>query len=194
MKPKTVESLMVLVIALVVFSPTTSWAQYFSIQSFSGRYLQAHKDNGETHASNDKRGDEETWIIVWADSSKTTVAIQNASNGRYLSMREADCIPASATQVGAWEKWRIEDAGNGWVHIHSARTDYDRYLAANAPGDDTTCGGEVASQIKAGSTNWQIKSHSTTADGGGGGPDIVGILNTASQVLQAVVAIAGAAG
>jgi hypothetical protein len=178
-------------VALALFSPAVLSAQYFAIQSFSGSYLQAHQDNGETHASNKHRGDEETWIIVWSDNTKTTVAIQNVSNGHWLAMRGGDCTPAKDTELGPWQKWKIEDAGNGWVHIHSARTDYDRYLAANQPGKNTSCGGEVASNLKADSTLWKISTRTTPSEPGGG-PDIIGILETAAKVLGAVVTVAGA--
>jgi hypothetical protein len=192
MQPTMRACLMVLAIAIVLSSPAMAYAQYFAIQSVSGAYLQAHQDNGETHASNNHRGDEETWVIVWSDNTKKTVAIQNVSNGHWLAMREGDCTPAKDTVLGPWQKWKIEDAGNGWVHIHSARTDYDRYLAANQPRKDTSCGGEVASNIKADSTLWKISTRTTPSDPGGG-LDIGTILDTATKVLGAVLTVAAAA-
>lgn len=165
--------------------PTLSNAQFFSITSSYGHYLQAHTE-GEMHASNDHRGNEETWVIIFADRQRNTFALKNARTGHFLSFQNNGCLRADRTAVGPWEQFFIEDAGNGWVRFRTARTDVVGTLATNGPGDDTACGGEVAINNNASSDVWTVRSHSTAEDPGGG-PDLGQVLSTAAQIAGVVV-------
>lgn len=178
---------LLLAIAIVAI-PSFSHAQFFSITSSYGRYLQAHTD-GEMHASNDHRGNEETWIILFADQQRNTYALKNARTGRFLSFQNDGCLRADRAAVGPWEKFFIEDAGNGWVRFRTARTDVVGTLATNGPGDDTGCGGEVAINNNAASDVWAVKSHSTAEDPGGG-LDIGQVLKTVADIAGVVVQVA----
>jgi hypothetical protein len=179
--------LMTIALAVIVF-PLAAHAQYFSFQSTFGHYLQAYT-NGVTHASNDSRGDEETWIVLKADTSRGTYAIKNARTGQYLSYQEGGCFRANRDRIGPWEQFLFEDAGNGWLHIRSARTDYPALIGTNQAKNDTSCGGEVKGDQ--GSLEWTVKSHATAADSGGG-VDIVKVLSTAAEVAKVVTTVASA--
>jgi len=142
------------------------------------------------HASNDHRGNEETWIILKADTNRGTYAIKNARTGLYLTYAEGGCFWANRERVGPWEQFFFEDAGNNWLRIRSARTDYPALLGTNQAGDDTSCKGEVKGDQ--GSTEWTIKSQDTVADSGGG-VDVGKVVSTAAQLatlVKAVVALA----
>ncbi len=178
---------------VAVFAPgahAQDGGPWFSFQSTFGHYLQAYTD-GQMHASNDQRGNEETWIILKTDSNRGTYAIKNARTGRYLTYAEAGCFWANRERVGPWEQFFFEDAGNNWIRIRSARTDYRALLGANQAGaDDKTCKGEVKGDQ--GSTEWRIKSHDTVEDSGGG-VDVGKVVSTAAQIanlVKVVVALA----
>ncbi len=177
---------------VAVFAPgahAQNGGPWFSFTSVFGHYLQAYT-NGQMHASNDQRGNEETWIILKTDSSRGTYAIKNARTGRYLTYAEGGCFVANRERVGPWEQFFFEDAGNNLIRIRSARTDYPALLGANQEGTNTSCGGEVKGDQ--GSAEWIIKSHDTVADSGGG-IDVGKLVSTATQLatlVKAVVALA----
>lgn len=65
----------------------------FGFKSVHGRYLQAHPD-GELHASNENRNDEETWILVEIDKINQVYALQNLSTGNFIS-KQGNCARAN---------------------------------------------------------------------------------------------------
>lgn len=161
---------------------------YISLTSpFQNRYLQAHTD-GETHASNDTRHNEETWLLVEIDSSQHIFALRNARNGKYLSVQEADCVRANRDVVGPWEKWYFEKAAtnssDSRYFLRSFRTDFPGYLGTNPPGKDHSCGGEVH-YTRTKDTAWTVTEEPN--DGGTGSlvdlGDIVSIGLTLAQIL-----------
>jgi hypothetical protein len=118
------------------------------IQSAWGAYLQAHLD-GELHASNPKRNEEETWFLISLDPKSKTVALQNWRNHQYLSKHTNGCAPAVATVIGPTETWLLESSRPfGVQNAVIIRNASDRTtLGTNDPGkNDGTCKGEVTSR------------------------------------------------
>lgn len=74
------------------------------IKSTHGRYLQAHTD-GELHASNEHRNEEETWFLVEVDKANHVYALQNWRTGHFMSRNAKGCAPAVSTTLGPNEKW-----------------------------------------------------------------------------------------
>ncbi len=182
-------------------------AQFFSIHSFQGRYLQAYTD-GTTHASNDKRHNEETWRII--PTSNGRYALRNARTSKYLSVQDGNCIRTNRDTVTEWEEFYIEPVSdpNGLTHyfrFRSARQDYQGYLGTNDAGDDyQDCGGEVhyfidheardrvATANTRGRdrvrTHWEIYKESD--DGGSGTSiDIGTLLKTAAELAAALASL-----
>lgn len=140
-----------LVIAGLFLVTSVSFAQglsgRFVVKSVWGHYLQAHKDNGEMHASNDNIGSEETWYIVPVDVAHSIYALQNASNGRYMSKKTNGCAPADSIALTASEKWTfISGVQYGVLNGFAFKAADNTLLGANNAGHDTKCGGEVSAE------------------------------------------------
>ncbi len=124
------------------------------IKSTHDRYLQAHKDNGETHASNSHRNEEETWFLWEVDKAHHIYALQNWSNGKFLSASPSrrgrrgrgtvgGCATASQMALGDSEKWIFEKSPDYANLVSLISVSTHNRLGANGPGHDTNCGGEV---------------------------------------------------
>jgi hypothetical protein len=114
---------------------------------FSSRYLQAHTD-GEMHASNTNRKNEETWVLQKVGSTNDGVyALRNGRTGNYLSLREGreDCPVANRANQADWERWEIVRDPNRQSHEVALKNLHrQQYLGTNPPGNDAPgCGGEV---------------------------------------------------
>jgi hypothetical protein len=136
------------------------------IQSAWGAYLQAHTD-GEMHASNNSRNEEETWFLVQLDQATKEVALQNWRTGRYLRKDRTNikgCARADATVISPTETWRLESGQPfGVQNAVVIRSVADgTILGTNNPGNDDPggCGGEVTSR-----DNWGAP--------GSGAPNII---------------------
>lgn len=114
-----------------------------SLKSVHGRYLQAHT-NGEMHASNTGRNEEETWFLIEVDKANHVYALQNWRTGFFLS-KDGNCGVANRTILGPWEKWTMVSGKSYGIENAVAFKGWDGgYLWTNAPGDDDNdCGGEV---------------------------------------------------
>src|SRR5579863_10615389 len=78
------------------------------VKSSSGRYLQAHSDNGEMHASNSKRNTEETWFFFQIDKDNHHYGLMNWSNGKFMSHPGGtQCAPANAQILTNSETWVV---------------------------------------------------------------------------------------
>jgi hypothetical protein len=183
--------------ALTLIMGNPALAQYVTLTSTYGYFLQAHKDNGETHASNDRRGDEETWVLIKLDGGM--FALRNSSNDKFLSAQEGNCIRANRDAIGLWEKWRIEQAGDGQFRFKSAREDFPGYLGTNPAGEDSPCGGEVHyfltlqghdQEFKNNPDRvlWRIQPWTTKSDGSGF--SLAKVLQTIQQVVSVAIALA----
>jgi hypothetical protein len=125
--------------------------------SSSGRYLQAHTD-GEMHASVESGhvGQEETWYLVEVDKTHNIYALRNYSTNKYMSKdgyKGSECLTTNRPDINLWEKFEIIPGAvfglpANRVAIKSLRD--GTFLGANGPGNDTKCGGEVASGSTAG--------------------------------------------
>lgn len=138
-------------IVLGICAPAYAFAQsnlgMVGIKSVYGRYLQAHTD-GEMHASNEHRNEEETWFLIEVDKPNHIYALLNWRNGKFMSKRTNGCAPAVSTTLAPSEQWVLVSGRTfGVVNAVAFRNVADgTYLGANAPGADTpNCGGEVAS-------------------------------------------------
>jgi hypothetical protein len=117
-------------------------------KSLWGAYLQAHSDNGEMHASNMDRNEEETWFLVEVDKPNHLYAIYNWSNGNFMSKGTNGCAPAVSTVLGVRETWRVYSGAQYGVlnAICFQSTADNTFLGTNSPGNDSPCGGGVAAQ------------------------------------------------
>jgi len=115
------------------------------VKSVHGRYLQAHTD-GELHASNEHRNEEETWFLIGVDKPNHVYALLNWRNGKFMSKGTNGCAPAVSTTLAPSEQWVLVSGRTfGVVNAIAFCNRADgTYLGANRPGDDTNCGGEVA--------------------------------------------------
>src|SRR5215468_7404554 len=118
--------LAIAITALSISMSAFAQGHYVSLTSTYGHFLQAHKDNGETHASNDSRGDEETWVLIKLDDGM--YALRNTSNNKYLAVEESNCIRANRATIDEWTKFHLEEADDHQFKFRSARTDYTGYL------------------------------------------------------------------
>lgn len=144
-----------------------------SIKSVHGRYLQAHDDDGEMHASNEDLHTEETWHLIQVDANEHVYVLMNWHNRRFMSKR-GNCAPAISEEIGDKERWILvagEPYGvSGAVAIVSEPD--GTFLWANSPGDDTDCGGEVRANAGAPPMNnprwggwWYMSPASTPTPG-----------------------------
>jgi len=116
------------------------------IKSHDNRYLQAHTD-GEMHAGNPKRNEEETWFLWEVDAASDTYAIQNWRTGTFLRTMGNGCTRSDLPAVTSASQWVFEKGAtrgilNG-VALKNIATGC--YLEANSAGENVDpCGGEVA--------------------------------------------------
>jgi len=152
-----------------------------ALRSTDGKYLQAHSD-GELHASNANVNEEETWHLYVIDEEQGHFTLKNWKNNKFLWIKNPmtppsqlppgpigatisqlyrdKCPRANATSVFGDEAILVLRQGEtfnrslGRVTIRSKTQ--GRYLRANAEGDDTACGGEVAADNTdpPGDANW----------------------------------------
>lgn len=117
------------------------------IKSIHNRYLQAHTD-GEMHASNPKRNEEETWHLVEVDKANHVYALLNWRNHQFVSKKTNGCVPANSTTLSASEKWIMVSGKKYGVDNAVAFKSFadGTFIGANKPGKDDDCGGEVASK------------------------------------------------
>jgi len=116
------------------------------IKSTHGRYLQAHSDNGEMHASNPSRNTEETWFLYEIDKDQHHYALMNWSNGKFMSHPGGtQCAPANAQILTNSEIWEmVSGVAFGALNAVAFKSLSDgAYLGAYGPGQNTPCGGEV---------------------------------------------------
>ena len=117
-------------------------------RSIYARYLQAHTD-GELHASNPHRNEEETWFLIQVDQPSRVYALQNWRTGQFMSKLTGGCARANSTTLGVPEQWElVAGAKFGVLNAVAFRSRRDgTYLGANGPDDDDSeCGGEVAAR------------------------------------------------
>lgn len=120
-------------------------------QGRSGRYLQAHSD-GELHASNENRHEEETWHLCQVDRERHIYALVNWRNHRFLSAYKNGCASANSVIFSNDEKWElISGKPQGFENVHAIRSvATGQYLGAQDPGQDVpVCGGEVGCGVLA---------------------------------------------
>ena len=124
----------------------------YAVTSQFNKYLQAHKDNGELHASNDSRSTEETWYLFSVDKDKHYYALQNFSNRFFLTkVATQNCAQATAPVLGPNETFELVYFND--IPIPSVAgirfLNDGKYLTGNDPdhnNPDPGCGGEVGAQ------------------------------------------------
>ncbi len=172
-----------------------------AIKSIYNRYLQAHDDDGEMHASNEDRHTEETWFLIKVDTDKPAYALQNWQNRKYLSKRAA-CAPAISPEIGDYEHWILVDGESyGTPNAVAIRSEPDgTFLGARSDGDDTDCGGEVDAGWTGPPMNnsrwggwWYMQPATTPAPGRTWG-DIWAIVKVESAFFEVVSLLASLSG
>lgn len=115
------------------------------IKSVHNRYLQANS-NGEMHASNDHRNEEETWYLIDVDKINHIYGLQNWKNGQFVSKKLGICAPADATSLGVNETWvLISGYAFGMGKSIALKSNFDgKFLGTEMQGTDCICGGEVS--------------------------------------------------
>jgi len=180
------------------------------IRSVYNRYLQAHEDNGELHASNPNRNEEETWFLVDLEvdeNDPNSYAIYNWKNGQFLSKVDAQCARANSTTLSGPQTWNmILGQDYGVLNAVAFQSAIDgAFLRTEAPGNDTDCGGEVAAFDKNGPPvangqwpGWWVLSPATEPTAGKDPWNIVGgyvegILNkvTPADIVKLIAALGG---
>ena len=120
------------------------------VKSVFGRYLQANSGNGEMHASNERRNEEETWFLIEIDAAQHIYALQSWKYGKFMRKnRENGCANAESTVISPTEQWILHSGqAAGVVNAVAFRSVVDRtLLGSNRPGqDDNPCGGEVSAR------------------------------------------------
>jgi len=164
-----------------------------AVVNSNGHYLQAHGDNGEMHASNDKRSTEETWVLIKVDESKHIYALQNWATGRVMSKHpngtiQGQCVPAYNSTLDRESQWvLISGVAYGAPGKIAFKSVYDNtFLGAMPKGGDNApgCGGEVSAtsvnqppkDLSSWTAWWEVRSAQppggsiigTIADGVGG--------------------------
>jgi hypothetical protein len=121
-----------------------------AVKSVFGRYLQAHADNGQMHASNEHRNEEETWFLIEVDKQGHVYGLQNWSNGKYMSKRVGGCAPAISRSLSPSEQWvLVSGSVSGVGNAVAFKSVADRtYIWSLPPGSDDPggCGGEVSAR------------------------------------------------
>jgi hypothetical protein len=116
------------------------------VKSVHGRYLQAHSDNGQLHASNEHRNEEETWFLIEVDQAQH-YALCNWSNGKFMSKQGGPCAPANSTVLSDRETWRlISGVPYGVLNAVciQSKADGKNLGDGTGPDHDSECGGEVS--------------------------------------------------
>jgi hypothetical protein len=120
------------------------------LKSRDGAYLQAHTD-GELHASNMHRNEEETWFLIEVDKVNHIYALSNWRTGRFISKSwGVGCAPATGVLLGVPEQWTmISGTPYGFPNAVALKSVRDgTFLGANHPGDDDPyCHGEVNAAV-----------------------------------------------
>jgi hypothetical protein len=113
------------------------------IRGIYGYYLQAHTD-GEVHASNPHRNEEETWFLIEFDATRHIYALYNWRNGKFLT-KTGNCVVANSTLLGNAQKFEmISGALYGFENAVALRSLVDgSFIGTRDGGNDTPCGGEV---------------------------------------------------
>jgi hypothetical protein len=142
------------------------------IKSTHGRYLQAHTD-GELHASNDHRNEEETWFLYEVNKEQHQYALLNWKNGRFMSKRTNGCAPAVSVTLTGAETWElVSGKPYGVLNAVALKAADGTFLGAAGPGDDEPCGGEVgahsggAPQRSGDWPGWWVMESATTPSPG----------------------------
>ena len=174
----------------------------FSIkQGRSAAYLQAYT-NGEMHAGNRHRNEEETWFLVDVDMRNHIYAFVNWRNGLFLSAKGNGCARADSAILSASEQWRIASGMPfGFLNASSLQTvATNHFRGAQDPGNDLACGGEVGCGIGSAvpippSTNnrydngwWVIEPATEPTPGGPSFHDILGVALQVIPVALSVIA------
>lgn len=171
-------------------------------QGRSGRYLQAHTD-GELHASNEHRNEEETWFLCQVDKERHIYALVNWRNGRFLCAYKNGCASANSVIFSNDEKWEIiSGKPQGFENAYAIRSiATGQYLGAQDPGHDVPiCGGEVGCGVLAskpmppqgkGDNGWWVFEPATRPTPGGPSfKDIIGVaikvIDVAAEVVSAL--------
>jgi len=129
------------------------------LNSVYGGYLQSHTD-GELHASNPHRNEEETWVLVMVKPEQNLVALLNYRNGKFLRKTENGCVRADTTIIGMDDVWYMRNGNDSGIEngVRFAQAKDGTYLGTNKPGNDNSCGGEVSStssaEPPAGNSQW----------------------------------------
>ena len=116
------------------------------LKSVQGNYLQAH-DDGQMHASNGNRNEEETWFLISIDPAKNIYALENWKTGKFLNKKVGtDQLWANSTIVTNNEEWEmVSGKPAGVLNAIAFKSVADgTYMGANNSGDDTGGGGEVS--------------------------------------------------
>jgi hypothetical protein len=78
------------------------------IKSVYNRYLQA-KSDGELHASNENRNEEETWFLIdleLDENDANTYALYNWKTGLFLS-KQGNCARANSATLSSPQYWDL---------------------------------------------------------------------------------------
>ena len=79
-----------------------------AIKQRDGKHLQAHNTDGEMHASNSGRNEEETWFLFCVDEPKHIYALMNWRNGKFLRRTsDRDIVRADSTIIGLDTEWEL---------------------------------------------------------------------------------------
>jgi len=168
-------------------------------QGRSGRYLQAHTD-GELHASNEHRNEEETWFLCAVDKPHHIYALVNWRNHRFMSAHSNGCARADSVILSNAEKWElISGRSHGFENAYAIRSvGTGHYLGAQDPGHDLACGGEVGcgtgahAPIPPGGRNdngwWVFEKAEKPTPGGPSFNDIVGVVVRVAPVAASIIA------
>jgi hypothetical protein len=175
------------------------------VQNSKSKYLQAHYPDGELHSSNRHRNEEETWFLVEVDGPGHIYALYNWRNGQFISKKADGCAPANSAVLGDTEKWEmVSGKPYGVVNAVALRQVQDHtYLMGNDAGQNTHCGGEVASELTVAPPHnsdwpgWWVLTPATTPSPGSDfwntvGGAVVGAINAIkpADVAAVITAIA----
>jgi hypothetical protein len=124
------------------------------VRTSGGRYLQAHQDNGEMHASKDTQGSEETWYLYQFDKDQHIYGLRNFSNQMFLKVNQGNPFGFTRADASVAENralWKLVP-GRPFGVFNAAAFENIGYangcLFANQPGDDDPHGGgEVHSNV-----------------------------------------------
>jgi hypothetical protein len=173
------------------------------VRTVGGKFLQAHEDNGEMHASNDSQGTEETWYLYQFDKDQHIYGLRNFSNQMFLKVNQGNPFGFTRADASVPENralWRLVPGRNFGVFNAAAFQNIgygNGCLFANSPGDDDQHGGgEVHSNVigppsnNAGWGGWWFIEPASAPQGG----SILGdVLNVLAVELPDILAAATAA-